>query len=493
VGAVKADRDLPQRYRAIFAYTGMVLWLSGLFMFTPLIALIFWPEEADAALGFVIPALMLSVAGGALYRFLRPKRDLILNVQDGGIIVLLSWVAVCLLSAWPLMNVHGLGFTQAVFEAVSGWTTTGLSVVDVTQASHLVLLWRSLMQFAGGAGLAIIMISTLAGPTGPGVSMAEGRAEQLVPHVRRSARLVMMIYTGYVVSGTVAYWLAGMAPFDAVNHSFAALSTGGFSTRPESIGFWDSPMVEAVTIVLMILGNLSFITSYLLLRGNFRAVRHNGEVRLMAILIPISVLTLLALCWGLYPSLGKTARVALFETVTALTTTGFSTVGYDNWKPMGVFVLIVLMLIGGGTCSTAGGIKQYRVYLLSKVVFWELRRALLPRNAVVQNSVWVGDRKAYIDDAHVRQVAAFLFLYLATFIVGSGILAAHGYGLSESLFEFASAVGTVGLSVGVTAPDAPSLVLWTETLGMFLGRLEFFVIFISVAKLVRDGSSVLRK
>jgi trk system potassium uptake protein TrkH len=281
--------------------------------------------------------------------------------------------------------------------------------------------------------------------------------------------------------------------FDAINHALPALSTGGFSTRAASIGYWDSPAVEAVTIVLMLLGNLNFVTAWLLLRGKLRAVVGNGEVRLMAGVIPVSALLVLLLtCPGLYPTLGKGVRVAVFETISALTTTGFSTVGYGDWNSFGWLVLIVLMLIGGGTCSTAGGIKQYRIYLLYKSLVWDLRRWLLPRTAVVVHPTWQADEQVFVSDARLRQIGTFFFLYLTTYAIGSAILAAYGCGLKESLFEFASAVGDVGLSCGVTTPSAPKGLLWTEIAGMFLGRLEFFVILASAAKLARDSWAMAR-
>jgi len=477
---------LRQRYRAILSYTGLILLLCAGLMLTPLAALLAWPAESSRAWGFAIPAALMGALGLAAWRLLRPLAGVVLTVQEAGVIVLLSWVIVCLFSARPFIVVADLGFTQAVFESVSGWTTTGLSVVDVTQAGHLILLWRSIMQLAGGAGLAIIMLAAITGPTGPALSAAEGR-EQLVPHVRQSAKLVMMIYSGYMIVGTIALRLVGMDWFDAINHAFAAVSTGGFSTRVESIGYWNSSAVEVITLALMILGNLNFVTAWLLLRGKLRAVGRNGEVRLMAVLIPPCAVGLLVLtCRGLYPTLGKSVRVGIFETVTALTTTGFSTVGYANWNAFGWLVLIVLMLIGGGTCSTAGGIKQYRVYLLFKSLAWELRRWLLPRTAVVEHPVWEADRQVFVKDARLRRVGTFVFLYLFVFVMGTAILAAYGYGLKESLFEYASALGTVGLSVGVTSASAPAGVLWAEIAGMFLGRLEFFVIFASLAKLVRD-------
>lgn len=161
------------------------------------------------------------------------------------------------------MIAQKLNFTQALFESVSGWTTTGLSVVDVTQCSRLILLWRSIMQLAGGAGLAIIMLAAIVGPVGPALSIAEGRTDQLVPHVRKSAKMVLLIYAGYAAVGILAYHLAGLPLFDSINHSFAAISTGGFSTQPESIGHWDSVLVEAVTLPLMIKTRKFVVMSYI--------------------------------------------------------------------------------------------------------------------------------------------------------------------------------------------------------------------------------------
>jgi trk system potassium uptake protein TrkH len=478
---------LRARYGAIVSYIGVILALCALLILSPLLLLFVYPEEAHDMWGFLTPCLVQGLLGVFLWRFYKPTSVVTLSIHEGGVIVLGSWTVVILFSAWPLMSVHGLSFSRAIFEAVSGWTTTGLSVVDVSVASKMTLLWRSTMQLAGGAGLAIIMMSAIVGPTGVGISAAEGRSDQLVPHVRKSARLVLIIYIAYAATGVVAYWWAGMTVFDAVNHSFAAVSTGGFSTRTESIGYWNSAAVEAVTIPLMVLGNMSFVTAWLLWQGELVSVGRNGEVRLMAVLIPLSAAALFVLtCRGLYPQLGKALRVSLFEAVSALTTTGFQSVSYGNWNAFGVFILIVLMLIGGGTCSTAGGIKQFRIYMLFRMLIWEFQRALLPRTAVMERPIWEGNRRVFVDDARVLQVAVFVFLYLVTYVVGSLVLCACGYPLQDALFEYASAQGTVGLSVGVTSATMPDVGLWTETLGMFLGRLEFMVVIVSILKVGQD-------
>ena len=491
---------LIQQYAAILSSIGMILLLAGAVMLTPLLVLATCPEEAIHAWAFILPAGCCALLGLVLWRLSRASSEITLSIQEGGIIVLVSWIVVIFFSAWPFVSILGLSISRAFFESMSGWTTTGLSVVDVARAGPMILLWRSVMQLAGGAGLAIIMMSAIVGPTGVGISSAEGRSDQLVPHVRQSARLVLIIYSCYAAAGTFAYWIAGMSPFDALNHAFAAVSTGGFSTRVESIGYWGSPAIEAVSLPLMLLGNLSFVTAWLLWRGRLRPASRNGEVRLLVVLIPLSAAAIFLLTsQAIYsqlgsqigPQLAKSIRVALFETVTAITTTGFSTVGYGNWNAFGVLLLIVLMLIGGGTCSTAGGIKQFRVYLFYKLLVWEIRHSFLPRSTIFERPVWEGNRRVFVDDARVRQVAIFVFLYLATFLGGALFLCACGYSLGDSLFEFASALGTVGLSVGVTSAQMPDAALWAEILAMFLGRLEFTVVIVSLLKLFRDGRLLL--
>lgn len=483
---------LRQRYRTIFSYTGLIGFIGGLLILSPLALLPAFPGEMSLAWGFLAPGLALTALGAALWRFFKPPEAVALTLPEGTVIVVLAWLLAIGFGAMPFLLIGGLTFTQAIFETTSGWTTTGLSVVDVEQASPLVLFFRSLMQLAGGAGLAIIMLSALAGPVGPGLSSAEGRGEQLLPHVQRSVKLVLTLYLGYVVVGWLALFLAGMNWFDALNHAFAALSTGGFSTRAESIGYWDSPLIEAVTIPLMLVGTLNFLTAYTLLQGKFKAVWRNGELRLSATLIVICVVVvLLGVTMGLYPSLQKAGRVAIFETVTALSTTGFSTVGYGNWNALGWLVLVGLMLVGGGTGSTAGGIKQYRIYALYRGLVWEMKGMLLPHHAITEPDIWQGEQRQFLSDSRLRQMGLFVFLYLITFWLGSIIIAAHGYSLPESLFEFGSALGTVGLSVGVTIAEAPPGVLWTEIVGMVLGRLEFFTIFTGLTRIVADTPAML--
>jgi trk system potassium uptake protein TrkH len=492
VAASRSSSIIKTKYSAIFSFLGFVCSFAGVLLLVPLLTMLFYPAERWSISAFIIPSVFSLSAGLLLRLFFREKEPTGLTIRDGGVIVVLSWTYVCLISSIPFLIDAHLPPVKVLFESVSGWTTTGLSVIDVTETSRPLLLWRSILQLCGGGGLAIIMLSAIIGPYGVDLYAAEGHAEQLLPNVRSSARMVLSIYSAYTLLGIMAYLLAGMPLFEAINHSFCAVSTGGFSTVPDSIGHWNSITIEIVTIILMLLGATSFVTHYLLLRFKFTKILLNGEIQLslFALAFAIPVLFYFA-CRMTYPNLNESLRAALFHAVSALSGTGYSTAELTNWPNVGIFVLILLMITGGGACSTAGGLKQYRIYLLIKSLAWSVRDYFLPKRAVVKNYVWRGENKNYIDDRHIRHVANFVFLYVATFAVGVLIFLAAGYSFRESLFEFASALGTVGLSMGITNSGTPSMILWTEIFGMFLGRLEFLVIFFGIVKVCRDMKTLL--
>ena len=491
--AGRYQKFLRQRYAAILRYVGLIVMISGLVVLLPLLALLAFPQERPLVWGFLLPGGLAVLVGYGLWSRPEPSSTELLTQQEGAVIIVLGWLVAIALSTVPYLVLGQLTPTQAWFEATSGWTTTGLSVVDVTQTPHLLLLLRSLTQVFGGAGFAIIAVGAISAATGPGITTAEGRGEQLVPNVRQSAKLVLTMYGSYIALGIVALRLAGMGWFNAINHAFAALSTGGFSTRVDSIGGWQEPEIALVTMVLMICGSLNFLTVYLLIRGRFGSFWRNSELRLQLWLggLGSAVLFFGVVRW-LYVPWSKALQVALFETLTALSTTGFTTVDYISWNGLGWWLVICLMAIGGGAGSTAGGIKLFRMVLLLKSLTWDLTRRQLPAAMVTEPHIWQGNRRRFITPVDISRTGLFLLIYLVALIIGTGVLTAHGYGLQDSLFECVSSLSTVGLSAGITAPDAPGGVLWTEIVGMVLGRLEFFTVLIGVSKLWRDGLTFYR-
>ena len=453
---------------------GIVIIIGFSLAFTAAIAVFLGEMQHTRA--FAIPAVVSLVAGILLYAPVRHRGMQPLNLRDSMSIVVAGWIFAFLISAWPFVLGGIAPFRLALFESVSGWTTTGLSVMVEEQLPRTYLFWRSFMQYLGGAGFAIAMLSSIIGPIGVGLSRAEGRQEVL-PMIRQSSATMGLIYLSYGLIAALGFRIFGMGWFHAVNHAMAALSTGGFSTMGDSIGSWNSFPLEMFTLVVMIAGNINFMTHHHLLRGNFKQAFRNPDVKVFGATAAAAVAFML-----IAPAVSASLRTTVFQVLSALSTTGFSTVDLSGWSETSLGLLIVLMIIGGGINSTAGGLKQRRIYLMVKSLSWHLREAILPRRAVVSHSIEDHGHVVDVEDTQLRQVANLAFLYVGTLMSAALIISAYGYPLTEALFEAASSVGTVGLSVGITAPDAPAGVLWVQKVCMFLGRLEFFAILVALRR-----------
>ena len=481
--------SLRSKYCTLGSAIGNILALVGAGHLLPLLVLPFYPDEARHAPAFLAPALLGVIIGMALvFRLRSRRRSYPLSVQDGGILVVAVWGGAMLLGALPFWLGGQQGFLNALFESVSGWTTTGLSVLPVDETAHIYLMWRSLTQFFGALGVVLIALVALIGTSAHTLYQAEGRSALLIPNIRRTVKLITGIYLGLTVAMTGLYFACGMDLFDALNHAMCTVSTGGFSSRGASFGHWDSWKLDLLSVALMFVASTNYATHFLLLRGEWRSALRNREWRLAGALLAVSVpasLVALASLSG-YGWTFKGLRVALFETMAALSSTGFTSVTYERWPDLALFALTLLMLIGGGTGSTAGGIKQYRIYILLKAVGWEVRKRLLPRRAVVSNKIWSGGQWEQIDSAHISSVAVFVFLYLLVYVAGVFVFLAHGYGLGDSLFEMASSLSTIGLSVGITGPAAPAAIRITQMVAMVLGRLEMLIVVYGLLQLGRD-------
>lgn len=424
-----------------------------------------------------------------MYLPIKGREALRLTGHQDALIVVLSWVLAIVFCAVPFMMTGKYDFTQAVFECTSGWSTTGLSVVDVTRCPRIFLLYRSVMLFFGGVGLVLVMVSVLSDRHGMRLYSAEGHSDRLLPNLVKSARMIIAIYMGYILSGTLLYMFFGMDWFDALNHSIAALSTGGFSTKAESIGYYDSFGIELVTIVLMLLGCTNFLAHLYLIRGRFLTFFRYCEVRFQLMICGFftPVMAVLLLYAGLSGNVGQGFRDGLFQVVTALTTTGFQTVdSFAAFSSPLLLVMTLLMLVGGGTGSTAGGIKQIRVWIALKSLYWSMRSRISRKRTVYSDSIQKLNGKEFLTAQGRLDTLEFIGIYLSVFMLGTMVLCMCGFDIGDSMFEFASALGTVGLSVGITSYDASPVVLWTETAGMFVGRLEIYVVFVAAVQLGRE-------
>lgn len=457
--------------------------LVGVLVSVPLIVLPFYPGEAVFTLPFVLPALGSAAAGGAVC--LRRENnggqtEWRSTLRQSSLTVLFAWGWGVLIGALPFVIGDQLTFVQALFEAVSGWTTTGLSAMDVTLTPHIYLFHRSFMQFCGGLGFVMMMIALIQGKQSMNLYNAEGHPDKLRPNLKHTAQSIFLMYNGFLAAGTAAYVLAGMNVFDGVCHAMCALSTGGFSTRLNSIGEYNSLPIEVVTIVLMLIGTTNFAVLMLLVKGKWRQAIRVSEVKFMLLLLLVFVpLTALSLAGGMGMSAGEGFRRAFFDVSSALSTTGYSSMSYVFWPPLAVGVLILMMLIGGGIGSTAGGIKLTRVYLMLRFAILNIRRRLSPARSVEAPHYIKAQGKTPIDDALAADTTGFVVCYLVLFLAGTLLITVTARcSLTEAMFEFASALGTVGLSIGLTTPATGAATLIVEMFGMMLGRLEIFIVLI---------------
>ena len=456
-----------------------------LIILAPLVLLLFWPEESREAPAFLIPAGVTFLTGALLLIPARGQHALVLRKHASSMILLLLWMTAVLFCAIPFRLV-GYTASQAVFEAMSGLTTTGLTVTDVTAVSHLVLLYRSLLHLIGGVGLVLVLTAILANYYGMQLFTAEGHIDRLSTSPFRSARTILSLYGGFIVAGIVLYCLAGMPLFDAVNYSISAVATGGFAIHPDSIGHYQSVPIDITTMVLMLLGATNFMASSLFFRGKWKDFFRHIEVRCVAVLLAIAgpVGAVQLVLYHVTPSVLLAVDQSFFQMISILTTTGLSNVNdYLHVSGFALVPAIVLMFVGGNTDSTAGGLKAYRFALGAKSLYWDFRDSLHSERTISPRKIRRFGVERTVSRDEISRNYAYIIAYFAIACFGAFLLMLCGYSAQDSFIEFVSALGTVGLSVGVTSAAASAPTLWVLIVGMLIARLEIFVFLFGLARL----------
>lgn len=476
-------------------YFGQFLILIGILLLIPLITVIFYPEDISQMYAFVIPAVWAIILGLCIC-YIRPKRKSPQNwrssIHEGSLTVLYAWLIGIVLGAMPFVISGQLTFVQALFEAVSGWTTTGLSVVDVTKVNHLFQFHRCFMQFCGGLGFIMMILFFVQENQAANLYNAEGHPDRLEPRLINTVRMIFGIYFVSLILGSILYYIFGMNWFDSIFHAMCSLSTGGFSTQVDSIGAYHSIAIEWVTILLMIIGTTNFAVLLLMVKRKWREVEKISELRLFTVLVIIStILIAIMLSYSLYLSISDGLRVAVFNVVSALSTTGYATMSYQSWPTTAVFILIILMIIGGGYGSTAGGMKLTRVYIAYQTLKKTFREKISSKRSVNKIYHYRAQGRTEINATLMQDTMSYILIYLLIYVVGTILMSYFAQcDLQSAMFEFASALGTVGLSIGLTGPQTSAIVLIIEMCGMLLGRLEIFVVFIGISAMFYKAKKV---
>ncbi len=475
---------------------GLLLLCNGGFML--LATLVSWFYQDGVTLE-ISTAALITLFIGTLFMFTTRGHSKELKSREGYIIVTFGWIFMALSGTLPYVISESIpGFTNAFFETMSGYTTTGASILnDIESIPKGILFWRSLTHWIGGMGIIVLAIAILPllGIGGMQLFSAESpgpSADKLKPRIRDTAKRLWLIYVSYTLAETILLWAAGMTFFDAINHAFSTLSTGGFSTKNASLAYWnDNPIIQYIVIIFMLLAGSNFVLSYFAFKGKISKVLHDDEFKWYIIFIAgftaISSLIVYLqadvsissidhpMVWGE----GESAfRHSLFQVLTVITTTGFVSADYTMWTPFLTILYFGLFFLGGSAGSTAGGVKVMRHIIMIKNGIIEFKRTLHP-NAILP----VRFNGKSISKEIVFNILGFFILYMLSFIIGAVVLASLGLDFETAIGGAASSLGNIGPAFGGLSPVnnfdmLPDFGKWWTTFLMLIGRLELFTVLI---------------
>jgi len=451
----------------------------------------------DADLEGILQASGLTIAFGLpVWFFTRGKVQL--SIKDGFAVVTFTWLAIALFGALPFLFTNAIpNITDAFFESMSGVTTTGASIIDMSYGeeggaqgieslSYGVLFWRSFIQWIGGMGIIVFSIAILPLLRVGGVQLFKAEVpgpvpDRIKPRVRETAKILWLVYFGISLAEMLMLYFGGMSLFDAMCHMFTTMATGGFSTRNASIGGFNSIYVEYVIIFFMFLAGVNFSLHWRGLRGDLKSYFRDGEFRFYIGLIVIFTIVILISNFirsneGILTH--TMFRDSLFQVVSILTTTGYGTTDYELWGWFVQFLLLLMMFIGGSAGSTGGGMKIIRIMTITKYSLSEAKRLLHPKAVI---PVRVGRR--LISDDVIRNTLSFFLFFVAAFVFTSLILTAMGIDLVTAIGATAASIGNIGPGLGDVGPldhygVLPGLAKWLLSFCMLLGRLEVFTVIV---------------
>ncbi len=448
---------------------------------------------ADIALGAVTALFM----GATAMYFTRDHKKEVKR-KEGYLIVTLGWICLSLSGMLPYIFSDAIpGVTNAFFETISGYTTTGASILDDIEAMpEGILFWRSLTHWIGGMGIIVLAIAILPllGIGGMQLFAAEApgpSADKLHPRITDTAKRLWLIYVGYTAAETLLLKLAGMSFFDAINHSMATLSTGGFSTKNASLAYWSNqPLIQYIVMFFMFLAGSNFVLSYFAFKGKVQKILRDEEFKFYTFFIVVFAVMAASVIYfqanvpvsDYHPmpfgELESSLRHGLFQVIAVVTTTGFVTADFTAWTPFLTIFFFGLMFLGGSAGSTAGGIKVMRQLIIIKNAVLEFKRSL-HSNAIIP----VRYNNKTVREDIVYNIIGFLVLYMLLFIIGALVLAALGLDFTSAIGGAASSLGNVGPAFGSLNPlsnfnGLPDLGKWWCCFLMLAGRLELFTVLI---------------
>lgn len=469
------------RISVILHIIGSLLILLGLSLFLPAFVGVYY-GESDAGVFFTLGMIILPT-GFVIYRLFRSPLNI--SYFEGFAIVTISWVLISLIGAIPFIMTGVLrNFADAFFESISGFTTTGATVImSLESLSKTLIFWRSLSHWIGGMGIIVMtmaILPELAGKMQLFKAEVPGPIhERLRPRLRETARTLWWVYLTLTILQIILLYLNGLNLFEAIIHSFGTVSTGGFSSRTLSVRAYNSDSVYWVVTIFMFLAGVNLALYYQAFRGKVRVIFQDAEFKIYTgIVVLFTLLITINLRLNIYHDLYQSLKFAAFQVVSIITTTGYSVVNYDIWPPLARWLLLILMFIGGCAGSTAGGIKIIRVYALIKKCRLELFKLRHPR-AVTH--LTIGNQ--FISDEVSTGILEFFFLYIFVFVISVICLTSYGINLVSSISAVAATLGNIGPGLELVGPlksfmPLPDMAKYLLSGCMLMGRLEIYTVLV---------------
>ncbi len=473
-------------FKIIFRALGFLLFVEGVAMILAFVISLIFDEYDQHA--FLISSGINIVLGACIVYFTSDASNEI-GRKEGYIIVSSVWIVFSFFGSLPYVLSGAIpGFTNAFFETISGFTTTGSSVLsDIESLPHGILFWRSFTQWLGGMGIIVLSLAVLPvfGIGGMQLFIAEvpgPTPDKISPRIRQTAKALWGIYLGFTVAEMLLLWLGGMELFDAVCHSFTTMATGGFSTKQASIAHWSSPFIQYVIIVFMFFAGTNFTLSYFAIKGKFIHLFRDEEFRYyLLFVVGFAAVIFVGLLITSQLEVEESFRTALFQVVSIITTTGYVTADYLSWAPILTILIFGLFFFGGSAGSTGGGIKIMRIVLLIKNSYYELRRMVHP-HAIIP----VKFNNRAVEAKIIQNVLAFFMFYLVIFMTSTVIFTLLEPDMESSMGAVATSLGNIGPGLGNVGPvenfsHVSSAGKWFLSFLMLLGRLELFTVLVLFA------------
>ena len=469
----------------VFFLLGRLLLVLSVALLIPA-AVAYFDGEVELV-AFLLSAGVAAAAGISLERKFVQQREFSFGRNEAFVLVASAWVVATMVGTLPYVFIKGPSFiVNGIFESVSGFTTTGASILpDVESEPNSILLWRALTQWLGGMGIIVLGIAVLPKLAIGGMELLGAEApgpikEKLTPRLAQTGKALWGIYMLFTGVEVLILMLLGLGLFDAVTHSFSTMATGGFSTKNASLGAFDNPAVEMVVVFFMLLGGASFALHFHWIRGRPEPLLRDPEFRLYIGIVAVGTLLIASDLWlqNAYEGVGSALRFAVFQAATIVTTTGFATADWDAWPDFSRALLFVMIFVGGCAGSTSGSVKVVRILIVVKKVAVDLRRMVRPHAML---PLRVG-RKA-IPEGVVSAVTTFFLLFLVLFIAGGLLLTMMGLDVLSAFAASAACLGNVGPSFGAVGPTMnysalPGLAKLLLALMMIVGRLELYTILV---------------